>query len=195
MCRQYSATTLLADDRPVAHQPRRAFPSWLVVLAAASVASLVVLPVAVVLVRGFAVGAEEAVATLVRPRVGELLVNSLGLVALTVVGTVVIGVAAVITMVALGTGAQRAVEAQIAALGTNVLTIRPGQGWFRGVRSGEARLTVDDAFAVAREAGAVTGVAPEMTDPLQVAWISCTPSPDPAGADRHLPEWRAVSVE
>lgn len=63
-------------------------------MAAASVATLVILPVAVVLVRGAGVGVEAAVTTLVRPRVGELLLNSLGLSALTVSGTVVIGVAA-----------------------------------------------------------------------------------------------------
>lgn len=63
-------------------------------MAAASVATLVILPVAVVLVRGAGVGFEAAVSTLVRPRVGELLLNSLGLVAITVTGAVVIGVAA-----------------------------------------------------------------------------------------------------
>ncbi len=39
---------------------------------------------------------------------------------------IIIGVAAVITMVALGTGAQKAVEDQIASLGANVLSVYPG---------------------------------------------------------------------
>ncbi len=59
---------------------------------------------------------------------------------LTMLG-IVIGVAAVITMVALGTGAQRAVQEQIDALGTDVLTVRAGQAWFRGARGGSAKLT------------------------------------------------------
>jgi putative ABC transport system permease protein len=46
--------------------------------------------------------------------------------ALTMLG-IVIGVAAVIAMVALGTGAQRAIEERIAALGANLLTVFPGQ--------------------------------------------------------------------
>ncbi|MGB5528198.1 MAG: ABC transporter permease, partial [Gemmatimonadota bacterium] len=46
---------------------------------------------------------------------------------LTMLG-IVIGVGAVITMVALGTGAQQSVESQLQALGTDVLTVRPGQG-------------------------------------------------------------------
>ena len=86
---------------------------------------------------------------------------------LTMLG-IVIGVGAVITMVALGEGAKRAVEQQIASLGTNVLTIRPGQGMFRGVRGGDARLTVEDAEAVERGAPALIATAPEMRGTLQV---------------------------
>jgi len=88
---------------------------------------------------------------------------------LTMLG-IVIGVGAVITMVALGEGAQRAVEEQIAQLGTNVLTIRPGQGMFGGVRGGsEARLTVEDAEAIAA-APAVVSIAPEMRGNQQVVF-------------------------
>ncbi|MFO7588991.1 MAG: ABC transporter permease [Gemmatimonadota bacterium] len=86
---------------------------------------------------------------------------------LTMLG-IMIGVAAVITMVALGTGAQRAVQDQIEALGTNVLTVRPGQAWFRGTRGGDARLEVKDATAVARGASAIEAVAPEMVSNAQV---------------------------
>ncbi len=86
---------------------------------------------------------------------------------LTMLG-IVIGVGAVITMVALGEGAQRAVEEQIARLGTNVLTIRPGQGMFGGVRGGsDARLTVEDAAAIAA-APSIVSIAPEMRGQLQV---------------------------
>ncbi len=86
--------------------------------------------------------------------------------ALTMLG-IVIGVAAVITMVALGTGAQRSVEDQLQALGTNVLTVRPGQGWHRGVRSSNARMYLTDAFAVEARADAVTMAAPEMVSNTQ----------------------------
>lgn len=89
---------------------------------------------------------------------------------LTMLG-IVIGVGAVITMVALGTGAQRAVQAQIESLGANVLNVRPGQGMFHGVRSGSAKLTVDDARAVATGVPAVAAVAPEMIANLQVEFV------------------------
>ena len=87
---------------------------------------------------------------------------------LTMLG-IVIGVGAVITMVALGEGAQQQVESQIESLGTNVLTVRPGQGMFRGVRGGSnARLTTEDVEAVRQRAPALVGVAPEMQGQLQV---------------------------
>ncbi len=59
---------------------------------------------------------------------------------------IVIGVAAVITMVALGTGAQKAVQDTINALGPNLLTVYPGQSFMRGVASNiRVSLTTDDA--------------------------------------------------
>ena len=51
---------------------------------------------------------------------------------LTMLG-IIIGVGAVITMIALGSGAQKAVTDQISALGTNLLTVMPGQSFMRGV--------------------------------------------------------------
>jgi putative ABC transport system permease protein len=86
---------------------------------------------------------------------------------LTMLG-IIIGVGAVITMVALGEGAQRAVEEQIEALGTNVLNVRPGQGFSRGVSSGSAKLTVDDADALLRDAAAIEAIAPELSRNQQV---------------------------
>ena len=88
--------------------------------------------------------------------------------ALTMLG-IVIGIAAVITMVALGEGAQRAVQDQIQSLGTNVLTVRSGSGWFsRGGRSDAVFLTADQAEAVEQGASAVEAVAPEMDNSYQV---------------------------
>jgi len=86
---------------------------------------------------------------------------------LTMLG-IVIGIAAVITMVALGEGAQRAVEEQISNLGTDVLTVRPGTGWFNRRSRDQAYLTVDDADLVARSASSISRVAPEMDANFQV---------------------------
>ena len=77
--------------------------------------------------------------------------------ALTMLG-IFIGVAAVITMVAVGDGARSSVEAQINSLGTNLLIVVPGATTANGARAGlgsNSTLTVGDAQALARSGGAV----------------------------------------
>jgi putative ABC transport system permease protein len=67
---------------------------------------------------------------------------------LTMLG-IVIGVGAVIAMVSIGEGAKRAVQAQIATMGTNVIIIWPGATIVSGVRGGQGgavTLTVSDAL-------------------------------------------------
>jgi putative ABC transport system permease protein len=78
---------------------------------------------------------------------------------LTILG-VVIGVAAVITMVNIGSGATVQVTEQIESLGTNLLIVTPGQRMGMGQRAPAPAFEVDDAEAIAREVPAVAGVAP-----------------------------------
>jgi putative ABC transport system permease protein len=86
---------------------------------------------------------------------------------------IIIGIAAVITMVALGEGAQRSVKARLEAMGTNVLTVRPGQQMMGGIDRGAARLTTKDAEAIiASSPRYIIGVAPEMERRQQVVWVS-----------------------
>jgi putative ABC transport system permease protein len=87
---------------------------------------------------------------------------------LTMLG-IVIGIAAVITMLALGEAAQRNVQAQLRTLGTNVLTVRPGQAFFGGIANADAKLTVDDAQALLQGRG-VAAVAPELEARYQVEY-------------------------
>ena len=89
---------------------------------------------------------------------------------LTMLG-IIIGVGAVITMVALGTGAQKAIEERINSLGANLLTVFPGQSFQRGVASGNrVSLTVDDAEALQRDARQLSAVVPEMQSSLQLKY-------------------------
>ena len=89
---------------------------------------------------------------------------------LTMLG-IIIGVGAVIAVVAIGTGAQRKIEARIQALGANLLTIVPGQSFMMG-RASDVRvsLTVDDANALAQDAHLLSAVEPEMQRSLQVKY-------------------------
>src|SRR4249920_1318085 len=76
--------------------------------------------------------------------------------ALTMLG-MIIGVGAVITMVALGSGAQAVIEAQIRGAGTNMITITPGSANSGGVMMGmgsSSKLTVADAMAIREIPGA-----------------------------------------
>jgi putative ABC transport system permease protein len=80
---------------------------------------------------------------------------------LTVLG-IVIGVAAVVTMVTLGKATTLQVQKSIASLGTNVLQIRPGQGFGRG--GGGPRppnFQPQDVEAIAKQITGVTAVAPQ----------------------------------
>jgi putative ABC transport system permease protein len=82
--------------------------------------------------------------------------------ALTSLG-VIVGVAAVIAMVSLGQGARAALQAQIAAAGTNLVMVFPGASTTAGARSGWAdgstALTVGDAQAIARQVPGLLGVS------------------------------------
>jgi putative ABC transport system permease protein len=84
---------------------------------------------------------------------------------------IIIGVGAVIAMVSIGNGAKSQVEAQVASLGENVITVFPGSFTSGGMRSGwgsASTLTVDDADAIKREVANVLGVTAEMRDRAQV---------------------------
>jgi putative ABC transport system permease protein len=75
--------------------------------------------------------------------------------ALTMLG-MIIGVAAVITMVALGTGAQTSIEAQIQSAGTNMIMVNAGNFNQGGVRMGQGNastLVPEDAAAIAQLPG------------------------------------------
>ena len=85
---------------------------------------------------------------------------------------IIIGVGAVITMVALGQGAQNRVQDQISRMGTNVLTIRPGQAAFGGVRQEDGvRLGVDDALALKNDSTRLLTVAPEVSSRVQLSYL------------------------
>jgi putative ABC transport system permease protein len=70
---------------------------------------------------------------------------------LTMLG-VVIGVAAVVVLVAIGTGAKQTIERQVEGLGSNLLLIVPGQVDF-GAAPTVSRLRLDDVDAVTRIVG------------------------------------------
>ena len=85
---------------------------------------------------------------------------------------IIIGVGAVITMVALGQGAQNRVQDQVSRLGTNVLTIRPGQASFGGIHQETLlRLRVDDAEVLKAGTNGLLTVAPQVSSRTQISYL------------------------
>jgi putative ABC transport system permease protein len=89
---------------------------------------------------------------------------------LTMLG-IIIGVGAVIAMVAIGEGAKKRVQEQIASLGTNLLVILPGTVTLGGARSGSGgrqSLVAADAKAIMNEIPIVAGASPVVRQVQQV---------------------------
>jgi macrolide transport system ATP-binding/permease protein len=88
---------------------------------------------------------------------------------------ILIGVAAVIAMLALGKGAQKAIENQLASLGSNLLVLRPGAMRVGGVlqESGSTtRLTPEDADFVQERVSSVRAVAPSVNGRGQITYLN-----------------------
>lgn len=86
---------------------------------------------------------------------------------------ILIGVAAVITMLALGRGAQKAVEEQLASLGSNLLVLRPGAFRVSGVAldaGSVTRLTTDDADAIKQGFDEIVKIAPVVNGKGQITY-------------------------
>ena len=99
--------------------------------------------------------------TAVRSALRALMANKLRSL-LTMLG-IIIGVAAVITMVAVGNGATQRVQEQMKGLGSNIMLVLPGGVSQAGVRLGaqtRQRLTEEDAQAIAVDIPEVQAVAP-----------------------------------
>ncbi|MEI7670936.1 MAG: ABC transporter permease, partial [Deltaproteobacteria bacterium] len=80
---------------------------------------------------------------------------------------------AVITMLAVGTGASEKISEQMASIGSNLLIVMPGSSTSGGLRMGsgtQSTLTQDDAEAIARECPAVSDVAPTFNGAAQVVY-------------------------
>jgi putative ABC transport system permease protein len=92
--------------------------------------------------------------------------------ALTMLG-IIIGVAAVIAMVGVGSGATQRIQDQIQSIGSNLIIVLPGSVSTNGVRLGSgatASLSQDDAKALATDCPSVALVAPTVRGGVQVVY-------------------------
>ncbi len=87
---------------------------------------------------------------------------------------ILIGVAAVVTMMALGNGAQKAMEAQLSSLGSNLLVLRPGPIKTGGVTKdsgASARFTLEDVLSL-QEIPTIKEAAPYISGKAQVTYLN-----------------------
>src|SRR5207253_8654980 len=115
---------------------------------------------------------------------------------LTMLG-VIIGVAAVVTMVSVGRGADAAVQQQIQSLGNNLLMVIPGATTANGVRSGSgaaSTLTVADATAVTRDCPAVADLTWMKRQLVQVVYGNQNWSTSAQGVTPAYPQVRSWPV-
>ena len=86
---------------------------------------------------------------------------------------IIIGVGSVISMLALGAGAQKQVMERIASMGTNLLIVHPAQRGLRGVMSDTShRLKLEDAKAILEKVQDVFQVAPVVRGSSQVKYYN-----------------------
>lgn len=86
---------------------------------------------------------------------------------------ILIGVAAVISMLALGAGAQKSVTDQLSSLGSNLLSVRSGRRMMGGVATeagAVTRFSLEDAEAIRQHIPEVRFVAPSLDGQVQVVW-------------------------
>jgi putative ABC transport system permease protein len=89
--------------------------------------------------------------------------------ALTALG-MIIGVAAVIVMVAIGTGARTSIETQVKSAGTNIVNVMAGAGFgpVRGGQGATTTLTAADAEAIRRQIPGIGYIAPGLSTRTQI---------------------------
>ena len=117
--------------------------------------------------------------------------------ALTALG-MIIGVAAVIVMVAIGTGARTSIEDQIKSAGSNLVMINAGSGGFGPVRQGAGAVTTlraSDAEAIAAQVQGIRFVTPTLNTRTQIVAETANWNTQVQGANEQLPQIRSWPVQ
>ena len=84
---------------------------------------------------------------------------------------IIIGVAAVITMLAIGEGSKNSIRTQISSMGSNMITIRPGAGMRGGVRTDPSEMQsikIEDYEVIANKSSLLTKISPVVSGSGQV---------------------------
>ncbi len=117
--------------------------------------------------------------------------------ALTMLG-IIIGVGAVITMLAVGTGASKQIAEQISSMGSNLLMVLPGSTTSGGARMGsgtQSTLSFADSEAILKECDAVEDAAPSLNGVAQIVYGNQNWSTNVVGTTPNMLNVRDWSLE
>lgn len=118
---------------------------------------------------------------------------------LTMLG-IIIGIASVIAMTAIGTGAQNSISASIQSIGSNLIILTPGAQRGPGVQVSQGRgsaksLTLADAEAIPGGIDSVRAVAPEVTSRQQITAKGTNTNTQVAGVTPEYTDVRNVQAD
>jgi putative ABC transport system permease protein len=117
--------------------------------------------------------------------------------ALTALG-IIIGVAAVIVMVAIGTGARASIESQIRNAGSNLVMVNAGSSGFGPVRQGQGAVTTlmdQDAAAIAENVPGIRYISPTINTRVQVVAETGNWNTQVQGTNADLPAIRSWPLQ
>jgi putative ABC transport system permease protein len=117
--------------------------------------------------------------------------------ALTALG-LIIGVAAVIVMVAIGTGARASIENQIKSAGSNIVMVSAGSSGFGPVRQGQGAVTTlvpEDATAILTQVPGIRYLSPGLNTRAQVVTTAANWNTQIQGAGASLVDNRAWPLQ
>ncbi len=110
---------------------------------------------------------------------------------------IIIGVASVITMLAIGQGSKRSIQANIAEMGSNMIMIHPGQDMRGGVRqdaSSMETLKLSDYETLKNECSYIKGISPVVSSSGQFIYGNNNTQSTIYGVNREYLDIRQLSV-
>lgn len=116
---------------------------------------------------------------------------------LTMLG-IIIGVASVITMLAIGQGSKQSIQKQVSSMGSNMLFVMPGSQAKGGVQMGNSSsqsLTLEDVEAISTSCPSVSRVSPEVRSNGQVIFADQNTPTSIYGVNEQYPDIKKITLK
>lgn len=116
---------------------------------------------------------------------------------LTMLG-IIIGVASVITMLAIGQGSKMSIQSQISEMGSNMIMIQPGAGMMGGVRqsSGDMQsLKMEDYKSIRDNVSYISNISPSVSSSGQFIYGANNYPASISGVNTEYPDIRKLNID